>query len=190
MSKRPHSSHRGHRREPLPRSKRRPRSLVTLLLLLLLWSLCLGWGLSFTLNVSAQSDADIPGTVDRVPERFQLGKELYLENCATCHVGIPPETLPSQTWRQLLLEPEDHYGQSLEQIARPSIFIVWDYLRAFSRPKLEEEDTPFRLSQSKFFQALHPKVDLPQTVRVSNCVSCHPGAPEYNYRTLAPEWRE
>lgn len=182
------------KRGELPKGKRQKRSLAVLFLLLLVWSICLGWGMAIALgtpvkpDIVAQSTPAVPGTVDPVPARYQLGQELYLENCASCHVALPPEVLPTETWRRLLLEPEQHYGQKLQPMIGPSLLVMWDYLRTFSRPQLTKEATPYRVSDSPFFKALHPRVDFPQPLNPGSCVTCHPGVAQYNYRRLTSEW--
>jgi hypothetical protein len=162
-------------------------------LLLLVWSICLGWGLALALSASAQTNipaqaTTVPGTVDAIGARFQVGKELYLENCASCHIAIPPEVLPSETWRRLLLEPQEHYGQKLEPMIGPSLIVMWDYLQTFSRPHQEKESIPYRVAESRFFKALHPRVKFPQPAKIGSCVTCHPGVPQFNYRSLTAEW--
>ncbi len=181
------------RRSSQPRNRRKP-SLAVLFLLLLVWSICLGWGLALAMSASAQPDrvAQVTsaesGTVDAVPARYQLGKELYLENCASCHIPLPPEVLPTETWRRILLEPEQHYGTQIEQPIGPSLQAIWNYLLTYSRPEVKGKPLPYRVSESRFFKALHPRVKLPETVKSASCVTCHPGAAQYNYRRLTPEW--
>lgn len=165
------------------------RSLKKLCLFLLLpglISVSLGWNLAFAMTPS-ESVSKI-GTVDPVPGRLQLGQELYLESCRTCHIALPPAVLPSKTWQRILEDPTEHYGQQLPPIIRPSLLLIWDYLRTFSRPELEKEKVPFRMEDSRYFKALHPKVPLPQPVRMSSCIQCHPSANQYNFRNLTPEW--
>ncbi|MGL5805822.1 MAG: cytochrome C, partial [Xenococcaceae cyanobacterium] len=41
---------------------------------------------------------------------IQLGQELYLQNCSSCHIPIAAEVLPTDTWRALLSNPQKHYG--------------------------------------------------------------------------------
>jgi hypothetical protein len=161
------------------RSKQKP---AVLLLLVGLWSVAVGWGVGRAAEIPAA------GTVDPIPESFQLGAELYLENCAGCHVALPPEVMPSETWRQLLQDPQ-HYGVVLNLPVNPPRVIIWNYLRAFSRPHAKDEEVPYRLAKSRYFKALHPRVKLPQTNLIGSCVTCHPGAGQYNFRSLAPEWQ-
>ncbi len=42
---------------------------------------------------------------DTLLNRYQIGEQTYLENCATCHIAIPPSILPSQTWKKILENP-------------------------------------------------------------------------------------
>lgn len=170
--------------------RRQPRrSPIVLLLLILLWSITMGWGLASATNAPppAQTAADAIGTVDSVPQRLKLGQELYLENCASCHIAVPPAVLPTQTWQQVLQDPQ-HYGAQLQLLVDPERLLVWNYIVASSRPQNKDEQTPYRVDNSRFFKALHPKVKVPRPVQISGCVACHPGASNYNFRRLTPEW--
>ncbi len=129
------------------------------------------------------------GTVDPVPDRLQLGQSLYLENCATCHIGIPPAVYPTQTWADLIQDPQ-HYGGTLETLKDPNRLLVWNYLKTFSRPIAEGEETPYRFGQSRFFRSLHPKVKLPRPTTTESCITCHPGASQFNFRRLTAEWEK
>lgn len=189
-----------------PKGYQRGRSPVVLWFLLFVWSISLGWGMAIAFGIPqgtmaqiapgiptqpdliVQGTAQETGTVDPITPRYQLGKELYLENCASCHVPLPPEVLPSETWRRLLLEPEQHFGQQLKPLIGPVLITMWDYIRAYSRPEEAKKPLPYRISESPYFKALHPRVKFSQTVKPASCVICHPGAAQYNYRRLTPEW--
>lgn len=209
--------------------RKRGRSPVVLFLLLLLWSVLIGWSLTLLTELPGRSEPaasenfksvgahfaetsgrsqtglinsplltsqlaqntstqNYAGTVDIVPKRYQLGQELYLENCASCHIGLPPAVLPTETWRDLL-QDEQHYGKQIKLLVDPERLLVWDYLQVFSRPHNSEEQTPYRVGQSRYFKALHPQVKLPQQVTMASCVSCHPGAGQYDFRRLSSEWQ-
>ncbi|WP_263971741.1 diheme cytochrome C [Leptolyngbya ohadii] len=172
-------------------------------LLVLVWSLCLGWGLAQAKpaivsqnppqNPSQVTAPNTPasspeiGTVDVVPQQFQLGQQLYLENCATCHLGIPPAVMPTQTWRNLIQDPQ-HYGVQIQPLRSPDLELVWRYLSTFSRLSDRNEAVPYRVRESRYFKALHPKVEFPQPVTLNSCVACHPAAREFNYRRVSGEW--
>ncbi len=145
--------------------------------LLILIGLCLSLGSGMAL---AQSTPPI-GTVDPIAPKHQRGQELYLKNCASCHIGIPPAVLPSQTWAELIQDPE-HYGAQLPQIAAFDLRQMDQYLTTYSRPLREDESTPYRIGQARVFLALHPQVKLPKPLTIASCASCHPKADVFNFR--------
>ncbi|WP_416673425.1 cytochrome C [Egbenema bharatensis] len=198
---------------PTPPPPRSPHSslwkrgrLLLLFGLVLLWSVLGGLGLAqarsgngansgersnSTAGAIAQVISPAPeGLVDPVLPEFQLGQELYLENCASCHVGLPPATMPTETWRTVLTNPT-HYGVQITPISEPSIYVVWNYISFYSRPLRSNEATPYRLRSSRYFRVLHPNVEFgSDRVTVRSCVACHPGAEQYDYRSLTPEWED
>lgn len=149
----------------------------------------MGWGLALVTNAqpTAQTASDAISTVDPVSARYQLGQELYLENCAGCHIALPPAVLPTQTWKEILQDSQ-HYGTQIPPLIDPPRLLVWNYLQKFSRSQAKEEETPYRLDDSRYFKALHPKVKLARPIQITSCVSCHPSAAQYNFRNLTPEW--
>ncbi|MGD1903744.1 MAG: diheme cytochrome C [Geitlerinemataceae cyanobacterium] len=163
------------------------RSPLILLLLVALWSASIGWLAS---GAWAQ-DSELPdvpdefpyiGTVDPIPENKRAGQTLYLGNCAGCHIAIPPALLPTETWRDNLLD-EDHYGAIVPVLPSPQIEILWDYLQFFSRPNPSQNETQaFRLDSSTFFTAMHPGMAIERPVRLDGCASCHPGANDFDFR--------
>ncbi|WP_071518601.1 cytochrome C [Geitlerinema sp. PCC 9228] len=167
-------------RNPLWRPAK--RSPFILLCLLVLWSGIIGWGIATASDPNPNPPSI--GTVDPLPPRYQLGKELYIQNCGSCHLAIPPAVFPRQTWSDLLQDSQ-HYGTTITPLRNPNLTLVWNYLSTFSRSQNEEESTPYRFNQSRFFQALHPEVDIPNPTTVKSCVRCHPQAPEYNFRVLS-----
>jgi len=171
-------------RQALRRSSR--RQSFGLIIIILAWSLAMGWLLSSATNAQSPTLTAEVGTVDIVPAQFQLGEELYVENCSTCHIALPPAVLPTQTWKNLLEDPQ-HYGAQLKPLVDPPRILVWKYLLTFSRTQLQDEETPYRLKDSRYFKALHPRVNLPRPVQIGSCISCHPSANDYNFRRLSPE---
>ncbi|MBD2552972.1 diheme cytochrome C [Limnothrix sp. FACHB-708] len=130
---------------------------------------------------------DPNGDIDRVAPSFTLGRELYLENCASCHIGVPPGLMPSQVWRNLIRD-RDHYGTTIETPRDPSLQIIWNYLKEYSRPAENNEQINYRVGRTTTFKALHPRVQLPDPVQLSTCIRCHPRADFFNFRALSPDW--
>ncbi len=181
--------------------KRRRRSIWSLVFLLSLWSSLLGWGLS-QLQVSTAGETTVLtqapaspsqteiGGVDPVPPQLQRGEQLYRQRCGTCHIALPPQILPSQTWQNLLPET-NHYGVVLPEFKDPELTETWKYLRFFSRAKKEDglRPLPYRIQRSDFFKILHPDVDFSEPVNPESCIRCHPGVADLNFRQLSPEWQ-
>jgi Dihaem cytochrome c len=168
----------------------RRRSRLTLIMLFL--STCLGLALAQGMQpataqsvvVESPSQATI-GTVDPVPAKYQPGQDRYLKTCATCHIALPPAVLPSQTWADLIGDPQ-HYGAQLPTLGRFEQAQISQYLNHYSRSLRQDEPTPYRVSQARHFRALHPQVKLPQPLTIASCASCHPKADVFNFR----EWQE
>jgi Dihaem cytochrome c len=169
--------------------------IVLILLLLLLWCACLGIGCAQVLATPVRSTpppalavaVSEVGTVDVIPDRYRISQELYLQNCATCHIGIPPAVLPTETWKDLLQDTQ-HYGATLKPLVDPNRILIWSYLKTFSRPRSpEEERLPYRIADSRYFRALHPQVKLPRKFSLESCVTCHPGGNQFNFRKLTGE---
>lgn len=167
---------------------------VGLVLLLLLFTMLMGVGLAQALEpklnplmpTGRMAQAEI-GTVDPVSGRDRLGQELYLESCKTCHLAISPAVMPTQTWQTLLQDPQ-HYGVTIALPQGPEQRILWNYLRNSSRPIAnKEERIPYRVAESRYFKALHPKVQFETKPTLSGCISCHPSAQDFNFRKLSPE---
>lgn len=184
-----------------PRRRRR-RSIWSLILLVSVWSGFLGWGLSqiqnsvatettlLTQNATPPTIESTIGGVDPVPASLKQGESIYLQRCGTCHIALPPQLLPSQTW-QVLLPETNHYGVVLPEFQNPELTYTWDYLRFFSRPMKEDglRPIPYRVQRSEFFKILHPDVDFAEPVTPDTCIRCHPGVSELNFRQLSPEWQ-
>ncbi|GAA6621108.1 cytochrome C [Scytonema sp. NUACC26] len=193
------------------RNQKLKRTPLGFLLVILAWSLVMGWLLAMATHAqgapstpsshgsrvtdrwslvtghwSLVTDSEV-GTVDVVPAQHQLGQELYLENCSTCHIALPPAVFPTQTWKNLL-EDSQHYGVQLKPLVDPPRILVWRYLSTFSRSQLlEDEQIPYRVGSSRYFKALHPQVKIPKPVQIGSCVTCHPSASDFNFRRLSQD---
>ncbi len=159
--------------------------LILVLLILIIWGVGWGWGIALALQ-SPQSSSSVK-SVDPAVGKYQLGEQLYLENCSSCHVPIPPAVLPTQTWQTILENPSNHYGQKVEGLTRISQVAIWEYVSNYSRSLNKDEAKPNYIAQSRYFKALHPQVKLPDPVTHRSCVQCHPNALKFDYRTLSSD---
>jgi cbb3-type cytochrome oxidase cytochrome c subunit len=158
---------------------------IYVLIFVLLCSFVLGWGISLFSSESAlAAPTELVGGVEAIAPEYEAGHQLYLENCASCHVGVPPAVLPTQSWLKIVTNPT-HYSVKLKPLPRFSDRLVLNYLRQYSRNVLPSEIVPLYLRDSRYFKALHPQVKFTQPIQVSSCVSCHSQADKFNYRTFS-----
>lgn len=131
---------------------------------------------------------DASTTLAQTNERSSLGKELYLKNCASCHIPIPAQVLPTERWQEILNNPQNHYGQALPTSVKVTARLIWTYLKADSRPAIPGEILPQYVTNSRYLTALHPQVELPSPTSHQSCIQCHPMAAKLDYRSLSAEW--
>ncbi|MGF1487959.1 MAG: cytochrome C [Prochloraceae cyanobacterium] len=163
--------------------KLRSRKYSTILFLIIFsWSTVLGWGMAVAFD---RPIAEIVASIDPVTKPYQLGQQFYVENCSSCHIPLPPEVLPTATWKTILENPQDHYGVELEQLYGPQRLLIWNYLRDFSRSLMAEEPEPQYLARSRYFKAIHPQVEFSEPISVRTCITCHPSADRFNYRIIS-----
>jgi hypothetical protein len=133
---------------------------------------------------------DNPRSVDPIATRYLPGFESYIETCTGCHIALPPEVLPLDSWQEILRRPDVHYGVSIPNINRLTQLLIWDYVSTFSRPLPPNNPVPLYAEKSRFFKALHPRVPMPEEVTSKTCITCHPGAEVFDFITLSPEWQD
>ena len=141
--------------------------------------------LSLAMEAPAQSNSPY-GMVDPIAENHAVGYEVYVERCATCHIAVPPAVLPLEAWPNIVSDSA-HYGVSLPTIPPFDQQLMVNYLQTYSRSYRERGPTPYRLSDSDFFAALHPNVTLPKPLNLRSCTSCHLGAAEQDYSGAAEQ---
>ncbi len=145
--------------------------------------------LSMALGLGWARATEPPGlnTAEPMSERSALGRQFYIQSCGGCHIAVPPEVLPTQTW-QSLIQDSRHYGVQITPLLNPTLPVVWNYLQEFSRTYAEGQRIPFLIDNSRYFRALHPRVDVPRPVSLNGCASCHTAAAQFDFRTLSPQW--
>jgi Dihaem cytochrome c len=168
-------------------------NLLSLVIILAIsfWSISIGWGITYILHPFTENEpmAIAASPNDGVSARYQAGREFYLKTCSGCHIALPPEVLPRETWKELLENPNKHYGTSVPNWIRLGQLLMWDYLQTSSRTlPTKDEPIPFYVEQSRYFRILHPRVKFRETVTHSSCIICHRGVENFDFRTLTPEW--
>jgi hypothetical protein len=121
---------------------------------------------------------------------------VYKENCGACHFSYQPELLPSGSWRKILNQLGDHFGESFE-LDQEVQKAVLAYLEANAAERSTSKravrivrsvgsSTPVRITEVPYIKGKHRKItasvlDKPSIGSLSNCTACHRRAEEGNY---------
>ncbi len=125
------------------------------------------------------------------------GKTLVSE-CGGCHTTYAPGLLPARSWRRMLSELGNHFGEDasvqepvrlallkdLEDMAADGAFADLRMRRiAASVPAAA---TPQRITETAYFRYIHDEVPREFWQRKAigtpaNCIACHPRANEGHY---------
>ena len=92
----------------------------------------------------------------------------YKEHCGACHFNYQPELLPSGSWKKILVQLEEHFGQSFE-LDQEAQKAVLGYLEAnaaeLSTSKRAAKimnsvgnSTPLRITEVPYIKDKHRKV--------------------------------
>ena len=120
------------------------------------------------------------------------GDPKWREECGSCHLAFHPSLLPARSWKKLIADQEQHFGEDLaldeptraallafaasnaaEQHATEAAFKIHGSVKA--------EDTPLRITQTPYWIKKHRDIAasdwlLPQVKSKMNCAACHQDA--------------
>lgn len=125
------------------------------------------------------------------------GKTL-LNECGSCHTAYAPGLLPARSWRKMMAELDDHFGEDaslqepvwlallkdLEDMAADGAFADMRMRRIAGSVPVGA--APQRITETVFFKYLHDEVPSSFWRRRAigtpgNCMACHPRANEGRY---------
>jgi hypothetical protein len=115
-----------------------------------------------------------------------------LKECGACHLAFPPQMLPARSWKKLMGDLANHFGENaaVPEATRAEIAAylaanagdgaISRYGRRFLHG-IDATQTPLRITQTPFWQAVHEEVAaarfLSDAVKTpSNCAACHRAA--------------
>ncbi len=119
-----------------------------------------------------------------------VNNPVYMEECGSCHFPYQPGLLPARSWKKVMAQLEEHFGENAELPSEDAKTLT-DYLLKnaaddanFKRSKkimrtLYPDDTPLRTSETPYLMKKHrqlsPKMvqNNPDVVSISRCKACH-----------------
>ncbi|HID36488.1 MAG TPA: hypothetical protein EYP39_03795, partial [Ghiorsea sp.] len=126
----------------------------------------------------------------------------YDKACASCHMLYAPSMLPARSWQVLMSGLSDHFGDNAE-VSDEVRVDVSEYLQRNAADKVEniyaqpmlallqDDKTPLRISETKYFTLLHDVVrpqmiaSNPDVKSVARCEACHYEALQGRYNRFA-----
>jgi hypothetical protein len=125
---------------------------------------------------------------DRVPE---VSSQAYMDNCGACHFAYPPALLPAASWKRLLNNTDQHFGEDLA-LDSSDITEITRYLTQNAAGRAPGEisrdiarsvgsSAPLRITEVPEIQKEHRKISMsvlsrPTIGSLANCPACHRGA--------------
>lgn len=119
--------------------------------------------------------------------------QLYMTECGDCHMAYPPTMLPVASWRTMMRDLADHFGDNAE-LDTATANEITAYLERHAAEKGRGEygerawratrgrTPPLRISETDYFRGQHHEIPKrlvtgnPEVGSWSRCETCHRGA--------------
>ncbi len=111
------------------------------------------------------------------------------KECSACHMTYPPEMLPMRSWRKIMGDLANHFGESAA-LPKPARADIEAYLVANAGDApgaadgplfvdgIPADATPLRITDTRFWKRRHSEISASafataQVKSKANCVACH-----------------
>ena len=139
------------------------------------------------------SDSHWGSTFKRTSTLPAVNNKLYATECSACHFAYQPGWLPARSWKKMMLNLDDHFGENAE-LDQKSNDIITGYLvseSADNKPNrkshkimrsIRANETPLRISTLPYILRKHDEIpqrlirDNAKVGSAANCIACHTGA--------------
>jgi len=107
--------------------------------------------------------------------------DLYVQECASCHMAYPGKLLPVASWQRIMGKLDKHFGvdASLDTLSQHKIQ-AWLLNNAATGSQFKKEPPNDRITLSSWFLRKHNKNEVSPSVwkrasigSSSNCIACH-----------------
>ncbi|MFQ5469508.1 MAG: diheme cytochrome c [Gammaproteobacteria bacterium] len=122
----------------------------------------------------------------------------YRDECGSCHMAYQPGLLPERSWKKMMSQLDDHFGENaeLDDVDRLSLerYLVENaadrsnFRRSNSIVKsIKKKHTPLRISETRYFVRKHDEVPVravgkkAKVKSFSQCQLCHQRADQGFY---------
>ncbi len=126
-----------------------------------------------------------------------VADQAYVSECGGCHMAYQPGMLPAESWRRIMGNLQDHFGDNaeLDEPIRQHILGVLernaaDRVSSGRSPGVARSlsgRAPLRFTETRYFRRKHHEIPAriveqnPQVGSFANCDACHAGAKKGSY---------
>ncbi|MBU2499074.1 MAG: diheme cytochrome c [Proteobacteria bacterium] len=122
-----------------------------------------------------------------------INHPVYKDHCGACHFAYSPELLPSASWKKILDQLDDHFGESIELDQQTKKVILGCLETNAAEHSLNKRtakivrslrgQVPKRITEIPYIREKHHEISAATIKRqsigsLSNCVVCHNTAAE------------
>lgn len=127
--------------------------------------------------------------------------ESWRNECGSCHQAYHPQLLPARSWRLMLAQQEDHFGESLGlDQATVDELLQFHVTNAADQPLMEAawyinhslraDEAPQRITETPYWRKVHGAIPEsmwrdPQVKGRGNCAACHSDAERNTFSDAA-----
>jgi mono/diheme cytochrome c family protein len=133
------------------------------------------------------------------PKAAATPHERYVAECSSCHMAYPASFLPARSWKKLMGDLGNHFGDNAE-LSDATRQQITDYLLANAGDRSGDRrgarfagsapanETPLRITALPYFKREHREIpqryirDNPKVGSLSNCAACHTKAEQGSFR--------
>lgn len=110
---------------------------------------------------------------------------LTRKECGECHLAFQPALLPAESWRRMMANLSDHFGDNAT-LPPDKAKAIEAYLVANARNGWRDSAAAARITETRWFVHEHRKIPervwtRPDILTLSNCAACHKGAEQGLY---------
>lgn len=152
-------------------------------------------GIAFADWDSDSGSSEGYGLFNRTSTLSTVTSKQYATECGACHFAYQPGWLPARSWKKMMAQLDDHFGENAEldqntsdQITRYLVDESADN-RAHRKSRkilrgIRSDEAPLRISTLRYMLSKHDEIPqrmIKGNARVgsaANCIACHKGASE------------
>ncbi|MBF0350045.1 MAG: cytochrome b/b6 domain-containing protein [SAR324 cluster bacterium] len=126
------------------------------------------------------------------PGLEKAGAEVWARECGSCHQLFHPSLLPERSWRRMMGQLDQHFGDNAS-LDPDTEKLITDFMSSYAadgstlevsykiRKSLDHNEVPLAITETLFWRIKHEKLhpDLyrhPEIASKANCLACHADA--------------